>query len=105
MMPRADTSWMDEAACKDIDTEVFFPGKGQKAITALRVCHSCPVRAECLDYAFTNESAGGYHHYGIYGGLGPAERKRVAMMRRQGRIKSVNDVLPTARAVPTQRTA
>lgn len=109
MMARPETSWMEEAACKGADTQIFFPSKGQKATEAQRYCRSCLVRAECLDYAFSNESAGGYHHYGIYGGLGPAERKRLTVLRKKKLYAVPDSTVPRrpdgAGTVPVRRPA
>jgi hypothetical protein len=49
---------------------VFFPGRGESAGPARRVCSACPVRQQCLDYAITNRIA-----YGIWGGLTERERR------------------------------
>ena len=80
-MPTKDTSWMDSASCLGVDFERFFPGKGQRTDVVQKYCSQCPVSSECLSYALSNESGGGYHHYGIYGGLGPADRKRLTASR------------------------
>jgi WhiB family redox-sensing transcriptional regulator len=66
--------WQDEALCAEIDPEIFFPEKGGSSWQAKRVCRSCPVRAECLDYALTHEDAG---RYGIWGGYSEHERRRL----------------------------
>jgi hypothetical protein len=50
---------------------LFFPGRGESAEPARRVCASCPVRQQCLDYAIGH----GIVH-GIWGGL--TERNRRA---------------------------
>jgi uncharacterized membrane protein len=54
---------------------VFFPGRGETAGPARRVCAVCPVRQPCLDYAISNRIA-----YGIWGGL--TERERRALRSR-----------------------
>jgi WhiB family transcriptional regulator, redox-sensing transcriptional regulator len=66
--------WQDEALCAEIDPEIFFPEKGGSTWQAKRVCRSCPVRSECLDYALTHEDAG---RYGIWGGFSERERRRL----------------------------
>ncbi len=67
--------WRELAACRGIDLEVFFPGRGESAGPARRVCAACPVRQPCLDYAITNRIA-----HGIWGGL--TERERRALRSR-----------------------
>ncbi len=67
--------WRELAACRGIDLEVFFPGRGESARPARQVCAACPVRQPCLDYAITNRIA-----YGIWGGL--TERERRALRSR-----------------------
>jgi WhiB family redox-sensing transcriptional regulator len=51
--PRLSIAWQEQAACKTTDPEAFFPNKGdrQTLIAAKRVCKSCPVVADCLEYA------------------------------------------------------
>ena len=78
-VPEGDTSWMPSAACRNEDTETFFPPKGSgnrfDKTAALRVCASCDVRKACLDYALrTNQQEG------IWGMTTPHER---LTMRRQ----------------------
>lgn len=62
-------AWMLEAACLDVDPEVFFPVDHRDADSALAVCAACPVRAECLDYA----NREGIRH-GVWGGLTQQQR-------------------------------
>ena len=65
-----DLSWQDLALCAETDPEAFFPEKGGSTREAKRVCRSCEVRAECLEYALENGIA-----FGIWGGLSPQERR------------------------------
>ena len=62
--------WRELAACRGADLEVFFPGRGESAGPARRVCEGCPVRQPCLDYAITNRIT-----HGIWGGLTERERR------------------------------
>lgn len=77
---RGDLDWQDDAACRHVDGDVFFPGHGTDGAPAAadveaakRVCADCPVRLECLAYAIR---AGEPH--GIWGGHTTGERKRIA---------------------------
>lgn len=64
-----------DAACRDADTNLFFPSKGEMAkIQAARnICASCPVRRQCRDYSF--DMARKADLDGIFGGLTKYERQ------------------------------
>jgi WhiB family redox-sensing transcriptional regulator len=64
--------WQERALCAETDPESFFPEKGGSTREAKRVCLSCEVRAECLEYALTHDE-----RFGIWGGLSERERRRV----------------------------
>ena len=70
-------AWRNRAACRDTSPELFFPiGTTGVALdqidAAKRVCESCPVTSECLEFALaTNQEAG------VWGGLTEDERRRV----------------------------
>lgn len=68
--------WLKGAACAGPQAPLFFgpddekdPARRRREGRARTVCASCPVRAECLDYALD-------HHirYGFWGGLNEKER-------------------------------
>ena len=68
----ADTpAWYADALCAQTDPEAFFPEKGGSTREAKRVCQSCDVRAECLEYALAHDE-----RFGIWGGLSERERRR-----------------------------
>jgi WhiB family redox-sensing transcriptional regulator len=69
-----DLTWQDKALCAETDPEAFFPEKGGSTREAKRVCRSCEVRAECLEYALENPDIG---QWGIWGGLSAQERRRM----------------------------
>ena len=82
--------WRYRAACRGADLDLFFPGRGESAEPARRVCAGCPVREPCLDYALRH----GIVH-GIWGGL--AERDRRALRsRRVGAARRERDEAITA---------
>ena len=64
--------WQEKALCAQTDPEAFFPEKGGSTREAKRVCGSCEVRAECLEYALQNDE-----RFGIWGGLSERERRRM----------------------------
>jgi WhiB family redox-sensing transcriptional regulator len=73
-----ELSWLTpEAVCAQVDTEIFFPDKGESNVHAKKVCHSCPLISDCLEYALTHEV------FGVWGGTSPRER-RVIRHRRAG---------------------
>jgi WhiB family redox-sensing transcriptional regulator len=64
--------WQERALCAQTDPEAFFPEKGGSTREAKKVCASCEVRAECLDYALANDE-----RFGIWGGLSERERRKL----------------------------
>jgi len=75
--PAGAEAWRLEALCAETDPEAFFPEKGGSTREAKRVCTGCDVRAECLEYALTNDE-----RFGIWGGLSERERRRLRLARR-----------------------
>ena len=67
-----ELAWQERALCAQTDPEAFFPEKGGSTREAKRVCMSCGVRAECLEYALAKDE-----RFGIWGGLSERERRRV----------------------------
>ena len=68
----SELDWQERALCAQTDPEAFFPEKGGSTREAKRVCMSCEVRGECLEYALANDE-----RFGIWGGLSERERRRV----------------------------
>lgn len=68
-------SWQADALCSQTDPEAFFPEKGGSTRDAKKICDSCEVRAQCLEYALENDE-----RFGIWGGLSERERRK---LRRQ----------------------
>jgi WhiB family redox-sensing transcriptional regulator len=68
----AELMWQERALCAQTDPEAFFPEKGGSTREAKRVCLSCDVRSECLDYALHNDE-----RFGIWGGLSERERRKL----------------------------
>ena len=67
-----EEEWQDRALCAQTDPEAFFPEKGGSTREAKKVCVSCEVRVECLEYALENDE-----RFGIWGGLSERERRRL----------------------------
>ncbi|MFK4762938.1 WhiB family transcriptional regulator [Microbacterium sp. ZW T5_45] len=64
--------WQSDALCAQTDPEAFFPEKGGSTRDAKRICTSCEVRGECLEYALNNDE-----RFGIWGGLSERERRKL----------------------------
>ncbi len=69
--------WQTDALCAQTDPEAFFPEKGGSTRDAKKICTTCDVRSECLEYALQNDE-----RFGIWGGL--SERERRKLKRRAG---------------------
>ncbi len=65
-------AWQEQALCAQTDPEAFFPEKGCSTREAKRICVSCEVKAECLQYALDVDE-----RFGIWGGLSERERRRL----------------------------
>jgi WhiB family transcriptional regulator, redox-sensing transcriptional regulator len=70
-------AWQTDALCAQTDPEAFFPEKGGSTRDAKKICTSCDVRSQCLEYALQNDE-----RFGIWGGL--SERERRKLKRRAG---------------------
>jgi WhiB family redox-sensing transcriptional regulator len=65
-------TWQSDALCAQTDPEAFFPEKGGSTRDAKKICSSCEVRAQCLEYALQNDE-----RFGIWGGLSERERRKL----------------------------
>ena len=81
------SNWARSAACVGVNPEVFYPKttgggsiRSREAVNrAKTICASCPVRKECLEDALTGEIPS--YRFGVWGGLTPQERAKVADRR------------------------
>jgi WhiB family redox-sensing transcriptional regulator len=68
---------MKQAACKGSNNDAFFPENGGNSrrvvATARKVCDTCPVKQECLDYAIQH-----HEEHGVWGGMIKSERRAYA---------------------------
>jgi WhiB family redox-sensing transcriptional regulator len=69
-------AWQTDALCAQTDPEAFFPEKGGSTRDAKKICTTCEVKAQCLDYALANDE-----RFGIWGGLSERERRRLRRAR------------------------
>lgn len=84
MISRHSPAWMRRARCAEegSDPQLFFPEPGEedsavRTEAAQRVCKSCPVRTQCLMWAFETGD-----RWAILGGLTANQRTRV-----RGRVR------------------
>ena len=80
----AHLAWRQDAECRDLDPNLFFPigvtGAAVDQIAAAKgICSACPVRAECLEFAITTNQ-----EFGVWGGTSEDERR---VLRRQWRAR------------------
>jgi WhiB family redox-sensing transcriptional regulator len=80
--------WQEDAACRKHDNVVFFgPDQGEselekqaREMQAKSICHTCPVKEPCLEFAMeTNQK------YGIWGGM--TDKERASLKRRRARAR------------------
>jgi DNA-binding transcriptional MerR regulator len=76
-----ERDWRLDAACAQVDPELFFPETGQvpQATAAKQVCAGCAVRGPCLEAALHGPQARD-DHSGIFAGT--TARQRVALRGR-----------------------
>jgi WhiB family redox-sensing transcriptional regulator len=76
-----ERDWRLDAACREVDPELFFPEPGQvpQAAAAKQVCAGCVVRGPCLEAALHGPQARD-DHAGIFAGT--TARQRVALRGR-----------------------
>ena len=84
--PLAFWSWRLLAACRQVDSGMFFAPDGERAherdvreARAKAVCARCPVVAPCAAYAIRHDE-----RYGVWGGL--SERERATLRLRRHRV-------------------
>ena len=64
--------WMDDALCRQVDLELFFPDGGGSSATARKICNRCEVTTQCLDFALGFPSM-----IGIWGGTTEKQRRKL----------------------------
>jgi WhiB family transcriptional regulator, redox-sensing transcriptional regulator len=82
-------SWRLRAACRDVDSAVFFspdgerdPKRAAREARAKAICAGCPVIRQCATHAIWYGE-----RYGVWGGL--SERERVGVRLRPDRLLAV----------------
>jgi WhiB family redox-sensing transcriptional regulator len=81
-------SWSVYAECSrvDVNPELFFPEQtaAHAARKAKEICGVCPVRVECLRWAFKTGD-----DYAVLGGLTPRERNQVRKESKRRRAAKI----------------
>jgi WhiB family redox-sensing transcriptional regulator len=73
-------SWREKAACRGMDTSIFFPRRGEKLDRARAVCGRCSVRQECFEEAMALRDLPGQERLmGVWGGTSERDRRRDRM--------------------------
>ena len=83
----ASLRWQDDAACREIGAELFYANDTEERVVkagyetseAKKICNSCPVQTDCLEYALNYETPS--KMYGIWGGATPRERAEIKARR------------------------
>lgn len=72
-----DQPWMEDAACRGMDSSVFYYPDGERGHARKRrvkvakaICRQCPVLEECRSFALNNGEK-----FGVWGGMSEAERE------------------------------
>ena len=78
-------AWRLSAACRGMDTSLFFGEPGYDYETfAAPVCRACPVRQACEDDVMGIEAArAGSTRHGFVAGMTPRQRAKLARQRQK----------------------
>lgn len=72
--------WRDYGICGTVDPESWYPPEDSNQFSiakARKICHGCPVRGECLEYALDNPEDA---ENGVWAGL---YRRELRKLRRE----------------------
>jgi WhiB family redox-sensing transcriptional regulator len=78
--------WMEQAACRSSDPNVFYPNRGDSTEPAKAICRDCPVRQDCLDHAIDQRET-----QGVWGSMSVRERRYE--IQRRGRVARLSPVI------------
>ncbi len=84
-----DDGWRSQAACSDenVDPDLFFSdvgGNDNSTKKAIKICESCPVQQECLNYALVNNE-----NFGVWGGKTERQRMQLKYSAKRRRMQSL----------------
>lgn len=63
--------------CNNHPPAVFFPSDGVGVEIAKKICATCPVQSQCLEYALDARI-----DHGVWGGTSERQRRRILKARR-----------------------
>jgi WhiB family redox-sensing transcriptional regulator len=83
--------WQDRAACTGTDPKLWFPTSSDPtaARAAVGICHTCPVAAQCLQYAIDEEL-----RFGVFGGTTASQRAKMRTGRPVSKMRKWSDPKP-----------
>ena len=76
-----DNAWMAHGNCNNHPPAVFFPSDGVGVEIAKKICETCPVKDECLEYALANRV-----DHGVWGAA--SDRQRLRILKDRRRVKA-----------------
>jgi WhiB family redox-sensing transcriptional regulator len=101
--PLAFWSWRLRAACRHVDSGIFFSPEGERGperdareARAKAICARCPVIGPCAAYAVQHDE-----RYGVWGGLSERERAALRLRRHLALAAIAATVDPTNGCGPT----
>jgi WhiB family redox-sensing transcriptional regulator len=68
--------WQNDAACRDVGGDAWYPEERMRAPIAKSICEGCPVRTQCLEDALER-----HDQHGIWGGYSVEERREMQRQR------------------------
>ncbi|MEV7282855.1 WhiB family transcriptional regulator [Streptomyces sp. NPDC093111] len=74
-----NSSWRDDALCRQVDPELFFPEPGGSTAKARAICIKCEVREPCLQLALDRGEPG------VWGGTSKNQRQAIRRTRTPAR--------------------
>lgn len=90
-----DESWMNDANCRTAPLYLFFPQPGEDArVIVDDYCRDCPVRRECITFAYTTNQVNPLN--GDYIGTWGATARELKEARRRARKVNGRDWIPYA---------
>lgn len=73
-----EMQWMRDGECRNFPASAFFPSDGVGVDAARKICDTCKVKSQCLEYALDARI-----DHGVWGGTSERERRRILKSRRQ----------------------
>lgn len=82
-----NSNWRRSAACRDMDPDIFFEDEHEPE--AKEVCASCIVQRDCLAEGLGMPLE--LQRYGVFGGMGPDERRDLWARKRTGTVVHIKE--------------